>query len=187
VSTSPALESFLPPLSLHCRFVPLASHFPALPSTRLRRRPLNCGSVPRLCRHTGIVNLLFRLLIYSPQSHSSSMDVDLPRPTSCTPMRCHHDRTPCPLTLQFLLISRIYFTHTSHCPPTTPYNAIVKTWRLIIAISRPPHPPRISPNVTFYLLPASMTVLSPTDDMALGGHVTKSGFISVDIVCLPSI
>jgi hypothetical protein len=33
------------------------------PSTRLRRRPLNCGSVPRLCRYTGVIPSFPRLLI----------------------------------------------------------------------------------------------------------------------------
>lgn len=118
--------------ALHPRFLPN-------PSSRLRRRPLSCGSVPRACRYTGVTRFLFPI--------SSAFYIALaglpavnPRPRSSRSARRH-----CPHELQLTYYSYVLLmfhaalsclAFPSHrrmpCPPHR--GAFV-----------PPPPPRLAP------------------------------------------
>lgn len=108
----------------------LPSH-PTHPSAHLRRRPLNCGYVPRARRHTGI--------IISPQRPHSV--IPTPPRTLWSSGLCTFPTMSrrCPF---HLFINNPLLCH--HVPPTTPHTTS-RNERLITASFLQPPPSHITP------------------------------------------
>jgi hypothetical protein len=142
VRTSPDPRHFLVPHPFTPSTCPPASHFPTTPSTCLRRRPLYCGSVLRLCRYTGIIPSFSRLLIYYLADPTSPTWMSIqPLDPSVLPSMIHRYRH----ASQFLLISELFLYMP--LPPPLRHSPTVKTRRLISVTFATPsiHPSSPSP------------------------------------------
>jgi hypothetical protein len=152
----------------------------------LRRRPLNCGYVPRPFRYTGVVSRPSIPPFPICLADSPHMDVNIASWTSRSDPRTHTTRHPSHCLLLLIYICLTYNLPTS---PPSASTFTHETWRLINVTSTtftqsyPTSPDRIDLSL-FYLLPTpfSCSIISLSDaGHCMPARAPADGFtVSID-------